>query len=502
MSTGLAVEMLGIQKSFRDVVAIAHADLSIADGEIHAVVGENGAGKSTLMNVLYGLYQPDRGQIRVHGEPVSGLSPTGAVELGIGMVHQHFMLIPPFTVLENIVLGIEKSRGIFLDPEETAARVVELGERYGLTVDLHAKVEDLSVSQQQRVEILKVLVRGARVLILDEPTAVLTPQEVTEFFKVLQLLKAQRSTIILITHKLAEVKRLTDRLTVMREGRTVGTHETARVSESDIAELMVGRPVLFSVQKTAREPGDVRLEVRKLVHESGGRKLLDDVDLTVRSGEIVGLAGVSGNGQTELVQALVGLAPVSSGSIRLDGREISALPVRERLALGMAHIPEDRFLHAIVPDFSVADNLALGRHRDAPFSSFGLVDSGAIQDQGRKLIAEFDVRPPRGDVAIRQLSGGNQQKVVIARECARSPRFLIAALPTRGVDIGAIEFIHKRLVQLRDQGVAILLVSSELSEILSLSDRVAVICRGRIQRTFDAGRVGESELGLAMAGVS
>jgi ABC-type uncharacterized transport system ATPase subunit len=498
----MAVEMAGIKKAFRNVVAIRKADFSVREGEIHALIGENGAGKSTLMSILYGLYEPDAGEIKVFGDTVTRLSPTAAVDLGLGMVHQHFMLIPPFTALENIVLGIEKSRGIFLDTSETAEKVQELGEKYGLTVDLNARVENLSVSMQQRVEILKVLVRGARVLILDEPTAVLTPQEVVDFFKILQLLRNQGSTVILITHKLKEVKALSDRLTVMREGQSVATVDTESVTQADIAQMMVGRPVLFAVDKRPKEPGEVRLAVAELVYEDAGRRLLDGVDLTVRSGEIVGLAGVSGNGQTELVEALVGLLPVQSGTVRLDGAELLQESVLGRLERGLAHVPEDRLLCAICPDFSLSDNLILGLHEHENFSKSGLLNHTAIEKHARALIAEYDVRPPQPDVPIRQLSGGNQQKLVIARECSRKLRLLIAALPTRGVDIGAIEFIHQRLVSLRDQGVAILLVSSELSEILSLSDRIAVMYRGRIVKTFDSGQAGESELGLAMAGVA
>jgi ABC-type uncharacterized transport system ATPase subunit len=495
-----AVEMIGIAKRFRSVVAIKNADLTVQAGEIHAVVGENGAGKSTLMNVLYGLYQPDAGKIRVAGEPVMGHSPNQAVEMGIGMVHQHFMLVPTFTVLQNVILGIEETSGPFLDPRRVAATLEELSRTYGLTVDLDAVVGELSVSMQQRVEILKVLVRGAKVLILDEPTAVLTPQEVTEFFKILRTLKSGGATIILITHKLREVKELSDRLTVMREGATIATKDTASVTEKDIAEMMVGRPVLFSVDKGPAKPGKPTIEASGLKYREEGRTLLDGVDLTVHAGEIVGLAGVAGNGQTELVLGLMGLLPGMSGVVKLDEEPIGHLSVRERLDRGMSHVPEDRFRHAFIPDYSVADNMALGRHHGPPFSKGGWLDFAAIESNATALAEEYDVRPRDTSIAMRQLSGGNQQKIVIAREQSRKPRFLIAAMPTRGVDIGAIEFIHRRLVRLRDAGVAILLVSSELSEILSLADRIAVIFAGRIVKTFTPEQANESQLGLAMAG--
>jgi len=492
--------MKGISKRFRHVVAIKQADLTVEAGEIHAIVGENGAGKSTLMNVLYGLYQADTGTLAIGGENVGAHSPNLAVELGIGMVHQHFMLVPPFTVLQNVILGIEETSGPFLDPSRVADQLTDLGKKYGLTVDLNARVEDLSVSMQQRVEILKVLVRGAKVLILDEPTAVLTPQEVTEFFRVLRTLKEQGSTVLLITHKLREVKALSDRLTVMREGATVATRNTADVTEQDIAEMMVGRPVLFEVEKKPAKPGKDTLAATGLKYVEEGRRLLDGVDLTVRAGEIVGLAGVTGNGQTELVLGLMGLVPRMTGEIALDGEPVHELTVRQRLERGMSHIPEDRFRHAFIPDYSVADNLVLGMHYRAPYARYGLLlDRDAIAANAEEKIPAYDVRPREPSIPMRQLSGGNQQKVVIAREIARGPKFLIAAMPTRGVDIGAIEFIHKRLIELRDAGVAVLVVSSELSEILSLSDRIAVMYQGRIVKVFE-GQVTESELGLAMAG--
>ena len=497
-----ALEMAGIVKSFRGVPAIRHADLSVASGEIHALVGENGAGKSTLMNVLYGLYRPDAGRLVVNGTEILDPSPNNAVAMGIGMVHQHFMLVESFPVLENIVLGIEESNGAFLDHSRIADQVLDLGTRYGLKVDLSARVEDLPVSMQQRVEILKVLVRGAKVLILDEPTAVLTPQETRDFFQILRTLRDQGSTIVLITHKLKEVKELSDRVTVMREGRTVSTASTADVTEATLAEMMVGRPVLFAVEKKPGAPGAVRLAVEGMSFVNEGRTLLDGVTLSIRSGEILGLAGVAGNGQTELVLGLMGLLPEATGTVTLDGEPITHLSVRQRTDRGMGHIPEDRFRHAIIPDYSVADNLAIGRHDVPPFGSMGVLDAEAITREAVAKVAEYDVRPPLPDLPIRQLSGGNQQKVVIARECSRGTRFLIAAMPTRGVDIGAIEFIHRRLIALRDAGVAILLVSVELEEIMSLSDRVLALCGGRITGERRPEATDERDLGLLMAGVS
>jgi len=493
--------MIGIHKSFKRVTANHDASLSVRRGEIHALVGENGAGKSTLMNILYGLYRPEKGQIRIFGEPILDLSPTQAVQKGIGMVHQHFMLIPPFTVLDNVILGIEESKGLFLDSSRIERQIVELGERYGLKVDPKARVEDLPVLLQQRVEILKVLVRGAKILILDEPTAVLTPQEVDEFFKILRTLRELGSTIILITHKLKEVKALSDRLTIMRGGATVASAETSDVNEEEIAQMMVGRPVRFAVEKEHRPPGDVRLALKNVSYREKGRTILEGIDLEIRSGEILGLAGVAGNGQSELVLGLMGILPDLKGEILLDGRSLSGLSIRARSEQGVAYIPEDRLKHAVLTDYSIEDNLVLGTHHRPPSSAWGWLDRQAIRSGAENLVAEFDIRPPIPDAPVRHLSGGNQQKVVVARECSKEPRFLIAALPTRGVDIGAIEFIHQRLIELRNRGVAILLVASELSEILSLSDRIAVLYRGRIVKILPTEEATESGLGLAMAGV-
>ncbi|MBI4868738.1 MAG: ABC transporter ATP-binding protein [Candidatus Wallbacteria bacterium] len=497
-----ALEMIGITKRFGALVANRNVHFRVERGTIHALVGENGAGKSTLMNVLYGLYEPDEGEIRIGGNRVERLSPARAVELGLGMVHQHFMLIPTFTVLENIVLGIEETRGGMLDLDSPRKRLLELVGTYHLEVDPDALAGELSVGMRQRVEILKVLMRGAEVLLLDEPTAVLTPQEVEELFKIVRLLKSQGKTIVFISHKLREVKAISDRLTVMRGGEVVATDETASVSESDIAERMVGRRVLLDVKKQPARPGDVCLEVRDLCLIGGGAKMvLDHVDLQVRAGEILGLAGVVGNGQTELVHVLAGFLSPSQGSVWLDGRDLLGMSVLERYAAGLAHIPEDRHRHGMVVDLTARDNAVLGKQRAEPFSHWGVLDEDAIRQEARARITQFDVRPPRPEVRAGDMSGGNQQKLVISREVAREPRFLIAAMPTRGVDIGAIEFIHRHLIELRDRGVAILVVSAELSEVLGLADRIAVMYEGRVMDVMDAASATEQRLGLLMAGV-
>ncbi|MBI3890127.1 MAG: ABC transporter ATP-binding protein [Candidatus Wallbacteria bacterium] len=494
--------MLGITKHFGALVANRAVHLAVERGTVHALVGENGAGKSTLMNVLYGLYEPDEGEVRIGGQRVTRLSPARAVELGLGMVHQHFMLIPTFTVLENIVLGIEQSKGGLLDLDSPRAQLQEIIGTYDLKVNPDALAGELSVGMRQRVEILKVLMRGAGVLLLDEPTAVLTPQEVEELFKIVRLLKSQGKTIVFISHKLREVKAISDRLTVMRGGEVVGSHATAGVTEGDIAEMMVGRKVLLDVKKAEAKPGDVCLSIQDVTLVGGGSKLvLDHVDLEVRAGEIVGLAGVVGNGQTELVEVLAGFRAPSDGRVRLDGRDLLEMDVLERYRVGLAHIPEDRHKHGMVVDMDARDNTILGKQRDEPFSRSGVLDETAILLEARARIAQFDVRPPRPDVRAGDMSGGNQQKLVIAREVSREPRFLIAAMPTRGVDIGAIEFIHRHLIELRDSGVAILLVSAELSEVLSLSDRIAVMYEGRMMDVMAASEATEQRLGLLMAGI-
>ncbi|MBI2920455.1 MAG: ABC transporter ATP-binding protein [Planctomycetes bacterium] len=490
-----AVEMIGIEKRFPRVVANHDVNFSVEEGEIHALVGENGAGKSTLMKVLYGLYAPDGGTVRVFGKEMREFSPAAAIAAGIGMVHQHFMLVPTLTVAENVMLGMEPRRGPFFARGRAETEVGALSEKYGLRVDPGARIEELSVGLEQRVEILKVLARGARILILDEPTAVLTPQEVEDLYATLRSLKAQGKTVIFITHKLKEVRAITDRLTVLRRGATVGTVASAETSQEQIAEMMVGRPVSLRVEKTAAMPTAPVLEVRHLCAEK-----LNDVTLEVRAGEILGIAGVEGNGQSELLECLSGLREAESGEVVLGGEDLSAAGPPAWFRAGLAVIPEDRLKRGLVGDYSVADNLVLGRHRLPRYTSTGFVRAGARDADAEELIRRFDVRPPEKSVEARSLSGGNQQKVIIARELSRVPRFLLAAHPTRGVDIGAIEFIHKAIVAERDRGVGVLLVSAELSEVMALSDRIAVMYGGRIVGVVSAASADEKSLGLLMAG--
>jgi general nucleoside transport system ATP-binding protein len=467
---------------------------------VHALLGENGAGKSTLMNVLYGLHQPDEGEIFLRGEPVQIGSPREAIGLRIGMVHQHFMLIPVMTVAENVVLASEPSRGVLLDRDAAEERVRELSERFGLVVDPRAYVEDIGVGQQQRVEILRVLHRGADILILDEPTAVLTAQETAELFKVLRALTAEGVSVIFISHKLREVLDIADRVTVLRRGVKVGTVDAGGATEASLAKLMVGRDVLFRVAKEEVKAGEPMLEVSELeVEDDRGLPALRGLSLQVRAGEIVGVAGVDGNGQSELVEAITGLRVASAGHIRVGGRDITREGVRGALRAGIGHIAEDRQRRGLVLDFNLAENLALREYRHRPLSRFGLLSPRRMERQAAPLLEQYDVRGGRPETLAASLSGGNQQKVVIARELAEDPRVTIAAQPTRGLDVGAIEFVHKRLLEQRDEGHAVLLVSLELEEIRSLSDRVLVIYEGRIVAEM-APDVSDEELGVAMLG--
>lgn len=493
--------MRNITKRFPGVVANKAVDLEIRKGEIHALLGENGAGKTTLMNVLYGLYEPDEGEITLRGQPVRIPDPNTAIKLGIGMVHQHFMLVQPFTVAENIVLGMEPRRRGGFDLPKAVADVQALSEKYGMKVDPSAKVEDISVGMQQRVEILKALHRGAEILILDEPTAVLTPQEITDLIGTMRTLVEQGKTIILITHKLKEVLRIADRVTVIRRGEKIETFETKGADEDTLATAMVGRKVTLKVEKNPAQTGAPVLQVEGLA-AANNRKLpaLKGINFSVRAGEIVGVAGVDGNGQTELVEVLTGLRRASSGKITLGGQEISHAPVTKRIQAGMGHIPEDRQKRGLVLDFSLAENSILGNHRKAPFVKKGFLQFKAIREHAEKLIEQFDIRPPLPDVAARSLSGGNQQKVIAAREIDREPHLLIATQPTRGLDVGAIEFIHKRIVGERDRGKGVLLVSLELDEILALSDRILVIYEGQFVAELDVKEATEEKLGLLMAG--
>ena len=498
----LAVELRGISKIFPGVVANDHVDLEVRQGEIHALVGENGAGKSTLMNILYGLIRADGGQILVEGTPVSMQGPRDAIRHGIGMVHQHFMLIPVFTVGENVVLGSEPVRpGGFYDYARARQAIDDLTKRYGLALDPDARVGDLPVGLQQRVEIVKVLYRGARILILDEPTGVLTPQESTDLFRVLRDLVKSGKTIIFISHKLKEVLAISDRITVMRRGKVVGHLITKETNEAEIARLMVGRDVLLRVDKAPAKPGPVALRIENLSANSDrGVLALRDVSLELHQGEILGIAGVEGNGQSELVETLAGTRHPAGGHVFLADREVSNLSAASIRLAGVSHIPEDRRGAGLVLNYSVADNLILGRQRTPRFAWDGLVlRLRSIFAWAQRLISEFDIRTPSARTPARTLSGGNQQKIIVAREMATEPRVLLAAQPTRGVDIGAIEFIHRRLVAERDGGAAILLVSAELDEVRSLSDRIAVMYEGRIV-SVEPPDASEERLGLLMTG--
>ncbi|ANB59200.1 ABC transporter ATP-binding protein [Anoxybacteroides amylolyticum] len=495
------IEMLNIRKVFGNFVANDNITLQVKKGEIHALLGENGAGKSTLMNVLFGLYQPDGGEIRVKGQPVKIANPNVANDLGIGMVHQHFMLVDTFTVTENIILGSEPTKGGTIDIKRAEEQVRELSERYGLAVDPTAKISDISVGMQQRVEILKTLYRGAEILIFDEPTAVLTPQEIQELIQIMRALVREGKSIILITHKLKEIMEVCDRVTVIRRGKGIGTLNVAETNPNELAALMVGREVHFKTEKQPSQPGKEVLEIRDLVvKDARGVTVVDHLNLTVRAGEIVGIAGVDGNGQTELVEAITGLIKAESGSVKLNGKDIFNLSPRKITEAGVGHIPQDRHKHGLVLDFPIGENMVLQTYYKEPYSKRGILNFKAIYEKARQLIAEFDVRTPDEYTQARALSGGNQQKAIIGREVDRNPDLLIAAQPTRGLDVGAIEFIHKRLIEQRDQGKAVLLVSFELDEVMNVSDRIAVIYEGKIVAIVDPKETTEQELGLLMAG--
>ena len=494
------LELRGITKLFPGTVANERVDFDLVPGEVHALLGENGAGKSTLMNVLFGLYRADEGEIRVHGEPVAISSPRDALHHGIGMVHQHFMLIPVMTVAENIILAREPRRGVLLDLKEAEARVAEISRRFGLDVDPHAHVSDISVSQQQRVEIIKALYGDAEVLILDEPTAVLTPQEAEELFEVLRGLTATGKSVIFITHKLHEVLEIADRITILRRGRRVATVPREGATETELARLMVGRDVLLQVDKRPAEPGEPLLVVSDLVVlDNRHLEAVRGVSLTVRAGEIVGVAGVDGNGQSELVEALTGLRRPRSGTIVFDGVDLTRAHARRFLEAGIGHIPEDRQRQGLILNFSLAENLGLREYRRTPASRFGWLKPSVLVRRARELIEEFDVRGGTPTTPASELSGGNQQKVVVAREVANDPRLLVASQPTRGLDVGATEFVHNRLVRERDDGRAVLLVSFAIEEIQSVSDRILVLYEGRIVGEYPPS-VSKEELGIAMTG--
>lgn len=497
------VEMLNITKQFPGILANDDITLQLKKGEIHALLGENGAGKSTLMSILFGLYQPEGGTIKVRGKTVKIDNPNIANELGIGMVHQHFKLVHNFTVTENIVLGIEPHNGPVLDIKSASKRVKMLSEQYGLNVDPDAKIEDISVGMQQRVEILKMLYRDAEVLIFDEPTAVLTPQEIIDLLEIMKNLIKEGKSIILITHKLKEIKAIADRCTVIRLGRLIGTVDVKDSDEAKMAEMMIGRQISFEIKKAPYNPGKTILSIDNLtVNNAHKVPALKNFSVELRAGEILGIAGVEGNGQTELVEALTGLRKPESGTVMLDGKDITGLSIRERIESGMAHIPEDRQKRGLVLDYSIEENFILETHRQEPYSRRGFLNHKAIRSHAEEIIAAFDVRSGEGPVTkTRSMSGGNQQKAIIGREFDLNPELLVAVQPTRGLDIGSILYIHKRLVEQRDSGKGVLLVSLELDEILDMSDRIAVVCHGELVGILDAKATDEKEIGLMMTGV-
>ncbi len=497
------LELRGITKRFPGVLANDSIDLELNEGEILALLGENGAGKTTLMNVLYGLYTPDEGEILVRGEKVDIQGPHDAIDKGIGMVHQHFMLVPVFTVTENVMLGVESMKyGVFLDRQIAAKRIEEISAQFGLDVDPGVMVEDLSVGAQQRVEIIKVLYREADILILDEPTAVLTPQEVDELFKVIHTLVDQGKSLIFITHKLNEVLDIADRIMVLRHGKIVGSALPKDATQSSLANMMVGREVLLEVDKPPAKYGEAVLEVNGLtVYDDRHLRAVDEVSFEVKAGEILGIAGVQGNGQTELVEALTGLRQVDSGKIQIDNINTTKFSPREITEVGSAHVPEDRQRDGLVLSFSVADNLVLNTYYKPPFSKGLNLQQNEIEKAAEERVEAFDVRTPSIHVPVSNLSGGNQQKVIVAREFSRPIKLLIASQPTRGLDVGSIEYIHSQIVKKRNDGTAVLLVSPELDEVMSLSDRIAVMFKGKFIAIMPAEEATREKLGLLMAGI-
>ena len=504
MEQPYAIEMLNITKRFPGIIANDNITLQLKKGEIHALLGENGAGKSTLMSVLFGLYQPEEGTIKKDGQVVAIKNPNDANDLGIGMVHQHFKLVECFTVLDNIILGVEPCKLGFLQKREARKKVEALSEKYGLKVDLDAKVEDITVGMQQRVEILKMLYRDNEILIFDEPTAVLTPQEIDELMDIMRGLRAEGKSILFITHKLNEIMAVADRCSVLRKGRYIGTVDVPTSSKEELSRMMVGRDVDFAVHKEASKPGDVVLSVEGLtvaskVHSNNAVK---GVSFDVRRGEIVCIAGIDGNGQTELVYGLTGLEPAKEGTITLCGQDITHASIRKRSTMGMSHIPEDRHKHGLVLDYSLEDNMVLQRYFEPQFvSGAGFLKRKAIREYAERLIEQYDVRSGQGPVTTaRSMSGGNQQKAIVAREIDRGPELLIAVQPTRGLDVGAIEYIHRQIVAERDAGKGVLLVSLELDEVMALSDRILVMYEGEIVGELDPKTTTVEEMGLYMAG--
>ena len=496
------LEMRGITKRFPGVLASDHVDFDVRTGEVHALLGENGAGKSTLMRILYGLYQPDEGEIRLNGQVVSIQSPADAIRYGIGMIHQHFMLVPTLTVKENVALGLKSSRSFLTDLDKVAARIEQLAKLYSLDVDPDAVVWQLSVGQQQRVEIIKALYRGAALLILDEPTAVLTPQEVDEFFVILEQMKRDGHALIFISHKLHEVIQLCNRVTVLRDGRTIGTTKVEGTTKQQLAEMMVGRPAGLQPTKKPLDAHEVRLSVRNVeALNDRGRPALRGVSFDVRAGEIVGLAGVSGNGQRTLAEVIAGLRPATSGEVSLGGRNVTGLSPRRVMALGLSYIPEERMRDGMIREFTVAENIILREFDQPPYARSGFLNQAAIQRNSRELVNSFNVKTPSLETPAKNLSGGNIQKIILAREISRRPQVIVAAQSTRGLDIGATEYVHARLLEQRDQGTATLLISEDLDEILALADRILVICDGRIMGDVPRAEATAEKLGLLMAGV-
>ena len=504
MDTPYAIEMLNITKRFPGIIANDNITLQLKRGEIHALLGENGAGKSTLMSVLFGLYQAEEGEIRKDGKVVHINNPNDANDLGIGMVHQHFKLVECFTVLDNIILGVEPNKMGVLQKDEARKKIVALSEKYGLMVDPDAKIEDITVGMQQRTEILKMLYRDNEILIFDEPTAVLTPQEIDELMQIMRNLKAEGKSILFISHKLAEIMAVSDRCTILRKGKYIGTVETKNTTAQELSSLMVGRNVNFHIDKKPQQLGDVVLEIDNMTvaSKTHNNNAVKNVSLKVRAGEIVCIAGIDGNGQTEFVHGLTGLEPLVSGTIKLEGEDISKAPIRKRNTSGMSHIPEDRHKHGLVLDYSLEYNLVLQTYFEPEYTSkMGFLRKDNIRKTAERLIEEFDVRSGQGPVTMaRAMSGGNQQKAIIAREIDKDPDLLVAVQPTRGLDVGAIEFVHKQLIDRRDSGKAVLLISLELDEVMDVPDRILVMYEGEIVGEFDPKKTTQEELGLYMAG--
>lgn len=499
--TDSVLELKGITKRFPGVVANDSISFQLKRGEIHALLGENGAGKSTLMSIVFGLYQPDEGEIYVNGKPVVMDNPNKAIELGIGMVHQHFKLVEPFTVTENIILGMEPKNGAKIDIKGASKKVKELSEKYGLDVDPMATIESISVGMQQRVEIIKTLYRGADILIFDEPTAVLTPQEIGELLEIMRRLVAEGKSIILITHKLKEIMEIADACTIIRRGKVIESLQVAHSNPQELAEKMVGKAVNFKTEKQKAIPKDVLLDVKDLVVAGEkGRNAINHLSISLREGEIVGIAGVDGNGQTELIEALTGMRPIQSGDILLEGKSMVNQSPRTISEAGVSHIPEDRHKHGLILDFSVSENAILQTYYQKEMSPNGFINKKAMDELSTRLVKEFDIRTPGIETKVRSMSGGNQQKIIIAREIERQPKVLIAAQPTRGLDVGAIEFVHKQLISQRDQGKGVLLISFELEEILNVADRILVLFDGEIVGETTPETTSDQELGLMMAG--